>query len=133
MQHRSIIGSVALALTLLLAGCTKSANHTGVHSTPRSGDKITGSTTGPGLATTAAPSIPARPSIAAFGPDGFGKLKLGMNAQQALRSGVITLVAATPGDCQTYFIKAIRTRPARNVDGFIDPKAGVVLIAAAAM
>lgn len=101
----------------------------------------TASTTSPTTTVTTAPTTPSttasssptgsRAVAVTFGPLGFGALKLGMNAQQARQTGEISTLTDVPGGCSRFDLKAISTRPAGGIDGYIDPKYGVVLIAAA--
>jgi hypothetical protein len=55
-----------------------------------------------------------------------------MNTQQALASGMIASLKDIPADgCSGFFLKALSTREANSVDGYIDADYGVVMIGAA--
>ncbi|HEV7206159.1 MAG TPA: hypothetical protein VGN18_16250 [Jatrophihabitans sp.] len=94
--------------------------------------RTTSSTTAPTGSPTSASSSPAgsRTAAVTLGPLGFGTLKLGMNAQQARLTGEISSLTDIPGGCSRFDLKAITTRPAGGIDGYIDLKYGVVFIAA---
>lgn len=67
--------------------------------------------------------LPAPTDTNVFGPDGYGRLKLGMTLEQALASGEISPVKSASGPCVQFVLRA---HP--DAGGFITSTDGVVII-----
>jgi hypothetical protein len=83
--------------------------------------------------TTSTPATSSPGAQVVLGPDGLGPLKLGMTADQAAGSSVVSGLRTFPGpdntsSCQGIYLKAVTNRDAQAVDGYVSVKYGVVAI-----
>ncbi len=83
MRVTVLLGSVALSAGLLLTGCTADVPRVGGSAAPVTAAPVTAMPAGQGTS-------PSRRAGPAFGPRGYGALKLGMTDKQASATGLIT-------------------------------------------
>jgi hypothetical protein len=85
----------------------------------------------PATVSNTAPTAKSSPSVAVLGPDGFGALKLGMTASQAMGTGLVSGFSDDPqAECRGILLKDVTSRQPASVDGYLSAKHGVVSIVA---
>lgn len=105
----TLIAAVTLG-GIALVGCSSTSVGAGSSSAPTMSatSAVTTTVASPVPSTSSAPPGTATktPAAAAFGPDGFGALKLGMSRADALATGLITDAPAAEGGCAGHKYKA---------------------------
>jgi len=108
MNAKALAATTAvLTAGLLLTACATTPQHQSGEAAPAGAHASTAAAPASPSATTNAPTSPSSTTSPTqelpimLGPDGFGSLKLGMNRQQALATGLVASLPAATDGCQT--------------------------------